>query len=75
MIDASVVIFHLCYTTITHKDHITPAIAPNTLLDIAALTGYGMLAGLIGAIWGLSEIIGKFNLIWRSLAKCDRLTS
>ena len=39
-----------------------PATDPNTTLDIATLVGYGLLAGLISAIWGLSEIIGKFNL-------------
>ena len=41
---------------------------PNTTLDIATLVGYGLLAGLISAIWGFSEIIGKFNLdTWRAL--------
>ncbi len=41
---------------------------PTTTLDIATLLGYGLLAGLISAIWGFSEIIGKFNLdTWRAL--------
>ena len=41
---------------------------PTTTLDIATLLGYGCLAGLISAIWGFSEIIGKFNLdTWRAL--------
>jgi hypothetical protein len=45
-----------------------PATDPNTTLDIATLLGYGLLAGLISAIWGFSEIIGKFNLdTWRAL--------
>jgi len=45
-----------------------PATDPNTALDLAALAGYGLLAGLISAIWGFSEIIGKFNLdTWRAL--------
>jgi len=45
-----------------------PATDPNTALDLAALLGYGLLAGLISAIWGFSEIIGKFNLdTWRAL--------
>ena len=45
-----------------------PATDPNTTLDIATLVGYGLLAGLISAIWGFSEIIGKFNLdTWRAL--------
>lgn len=45
-----------------------PATDPNTALDLATLLGYGLLAGLISAIWGFSEIIGKFNLdTWRAL--------
>ena len=45
-----------------------PATDPNTTLDIATLLGYGLLAGLISAIWGFAEIIGKFNLdTWRAL--------
>jgi hypothetical protein len=45
-----------------------PATDPNIALDLAALLGYGLLAGLISAIWGFSEIIGKFNLdTWRAL--------
>lgn len=45
-----------------------PATDPNTTFDLAALAGYGLLAGLISAIWGFSEIIGKFNLdTWRAL--------
>lgn len=39
-----------------------PATDPTISIDLIATLGYGILAGLISAIWGLSEIIGKFNL-------------
>lgn len=39
-----------------------PATDPTVSIDLIATLGYGILAGLISAIWGLSEIIGKFNL-------------
>ncbi len=45
-----------------------PTTDPNMTLNLATLAGYGLLAGLISAIWGFSEIIGKFNLdTWRAL--------